>query len=106
MSMPADTRSTPPGLTARFRDMRTPLFWGVVWGGLQAASPLGFWWLDPATVYAEVVPEPVELRRRPGHGQAALMPSSCTTGAAVLRVSASRAARRAGRCRWPLTRRN
>jgi hypothetical protein len=21
-------------------------------GGLQAASPLGFWWLDPATVYA------------------------------------------------------
>jgi hypothetical protein len=24
----------------------------VVWGGIQAASPLGFWWLDPATVYA------------------------------------------------------
>ena len=21
-------------------------------GALQAASPLGFWWLDPATVYA------------------------------------------------------
>jgi hypothetical protein len=21
-------------------------------GGVQAASPLGFWWLDPATVYA------------------------------------------------------
>src|SRR3954452_6119261 len=52
MSMPADTQSTPPGLTARLRDMRAPLLWGVVWGGIQAASPLAFWWLDPATVYA------------------------------------------------------
>ena len=26
--------------------------WGVVVGALQVASPLGFWWLDPATVYA------------------------------------------------------
>jgi len=26
--------------------------WGVVFGVIQAASPLGFWWLDPATVYA------------------------------------------------------
>jgi len=25
---------------------------GAVFGGLQAASPLAFWWLDPATVYA------------------------------------------------------
>jgi hypothetical protein len=25
---------------------------GVVWGVIQAASPLGFWRLDPATVYA------------------------------------------------------
>jgi hypothetical protein len=25
---------------------------GVVFGGIQAASPLGFWWLDPAPVYA------------------------------------------------------
>jgi len=23
-----------------------------VWGLIQAASPLGFWWLDPAVVYA------------------------------------------------------
>ena len=29
-----------------------PALWGLVVGGLQAASPLGFWWLDPATVYA------------------------------------------------------
>jgi hypothetical protein len=26
--------------------------WGFVWGGIQAASPLVFWWLDTATVYA------------------------------------------------------
>jgi hypothetical protein len=28
------------------------VLWGVVVGALQAASPLAFWWLDPATVYA------------------------------------------------------
>jgi hypothetical protein len=32
--------------------LRAPVLWGVVFGGIQAASPLGFWWLDPATVYA------------------------------------------------------
>jgi hypothetical protein len=26
--------------------------WGVVFGVIQAAAPLGFWWLAPATVYA------------------------------------------------------
>ena len=26
--------------------------WGVAWGAIQAASPLAFWWLDAATVYA------------------------------------------------------
>ena len=35
-----------------FADERAPLGWGLVWGGLQAAAPLGFWWLDAATVYA------------------------------------------------------
>ena len=34
------------------RDLRTPLVWGVIWGGLQAASPWAFFWLEPATVYA------------------------------------------------------
>jgi hypothetical protein len=28
------------------------VLWGVVWGVIQAAAPLGFWWLEPATVYA------------------------------------------------------
>jgi hypothetical protein len=34
------------------RSLRAPVLWGVVWGVIQAAAPLGFWWLDPATVYA------------------------------------------------------
>jgi hypothetical protein len=36
----------------RAADLRTPIAWGVVWGVLQAASPLTFFWLDAATVYA------------------------------------------------------
>ena len=32
--------------------LRAPVLWGVVVGAIQAASPLAFWWLDPATVYA------------------------------------------------------
>jgi hypothetical protein len=31
---------------------RAPVLWGVVVGLLQAATPLAFWWLDSATVYA------------------------------------------------------
>jgi hypothetical protein len=34
------------------RGLRTPILWGVAWGVLQAASPLAFFWLDDATVYA------------------------------------------------------
>jgi len=32
--------------------LREPVLWGVVVGALQAASPVAFWWLDTATVYA------------------------------------------------------
>jgi hypothetical protein len=28
------------------------VLWGIVVGAIQAAAPVGFWWLDPATVYA------------------------------------------------------
>jgi len=28
------------------------VLWGVGFGVTQASSPLGFWWLDAATVYA------------------------------------------------------
>jgi hypothetical protein len=31
--------------------IRAALGWGVVVGAIQAASPLGFWWLEPASVY-------------------------------------------------------
>jgi hypothetical protein len=32
--------------------LRTPVAWGVLWGCLQAASPLALFWLDDSTVYA------------------------------------------------------
>jgi hypothetical protein len=38
----ADQRSTP---------LRAPLIWGVAFGLLQAAAPLGLWWIRPAAVY-------------------------------------------------------
>jgi len=53
--MPAAERTTGGqrrGTVAAFRELRTPVIWGVVWGCLQAASPLAFFWVDPATVYA------------------------------------------------------
>jgi len=31
---------------------RAPVIWGLVVGVAQAATPLTFWWLDTATVYA------------------------------------------------------
>lgn len=34
------------------RLIRAPAMWGVVFGGLQAASPLGFPWLTPSAVHA------------------------------------------------------
>jgi hypothetical protein len=39
-------------LDGRARDLRTPVIWGLVWGCLQAASPLAFFWLHDSTVYA------------------------------------------------------
>ena len=41
-----------PAAAGGGRELRTPVVWGVVWGCLQAASPLAFFWLDDATVYA------------------------------------------------------
>src|SRR5438477_524034 len=47
------------------RSLRTPVLWGLVFGAIQAASPLGFWWLPAATVQAR--PEDLELARFCGH---------------------------------------
>jgi hypothetical protein len=44
---PAPTPSPPAG-----RSLHAPVLWGIVLGAIQAAAPRGFWWLDPATVYA------------------------------------------------------
>jgi len=44
---------TPQRITETSRQpIRAAVLWGVVVGGIQAASPLAFWWLTPATVYA------------------------------------------------------
>jgi hypothetical protein len=43
--------SAAPAVAAQ-RALRTPVAWGVVVGVLQAASPLAFFWLDAATVFA------------------------------------------------------
>ena len=32
--------------------IRAAVLWGLLFGGIQAASPLLLWWLAPATVYA------------------------------------------------------
>ena len=40
---PADTSTT---------SSRTPMLWGIAVGIIQAATPVAFWWLDSATVYA------------------------------------------------------
>jgi hypothetical protein len=45
--MTAHTPGPPAG-----GSLRAPVLWGIVLGAIQAAAPLGFWWLDPATVYA------------------------------------------------------
>lgn len=35
--------------------LRTPVLWGAVFGGINLAAPLAFWWLDQATVHALVI---------------------------------------------------
>ncbi|MCW2578923.1 MAG: hypothetical protein JWR82_524 [Blastococcus sp.] len=42
----------PDGSGRGSRTGRAPLIWGVVFGVLQAASPLAFFWVEPLTVYA------------------------------------------------------
>src|SRR3954468_21893434 len=49
---PAMMTSPRAGKSPVHRSSRTPVLWGLVFGAIQAASPLGFWWLPPATVQA------------------------------------------------------
>lgn len=34
------------------QSLRGPVLWGLVFGAMQASLPVGFWWLDQATVHA------------------------------------------------------
>lgn len=52
MPLNADTPRPTGGTRTRLRDLRAPIVWGAVVGVIQALSPIGFWWLSPATVYA------------------------------------------------------
>ena len=45
------TGSDVHGLTER-EPIREAILWGIVIGGVLVALPLGFWWLDAATVHA------------------------------------------------------
>ena len=49
--MQRDSQAGSPTVSER-GPIRAAVIWGVVVGAIQAASPLAFWWLDPATVYA------------------------------------------------------
>jgi hypothetical protein len=46
------TRAQDRRRNASFLALRPPVLWGLVFGAGQAASPLAFWWLNTATVYA------------------------------------------------------
>lgn len=35
--------------------MRTPIFWGLVFGVGNVVLPFGFWWLDLATIHALII---------------------------------------------------
>jgi len=53
MSGPGSVLGGQLELTATWtKSLRTPILWGVAVGILQAGSPLGLWWLDPAMVWA------------------------------------------------------
>jgi hypothetical protein len=52
MQLPAEASHLENASGERVGNVRAAVLWGVVLGLLQGASPLGFWWLDPSTVYA------------------------------------------------------
>ena len=49
----ASHKGPPPELGARLpQSLRSVVFWGVGVGIFQAASPIGFWWLDQDVIWA------------------------------------------------------
>jgi hypothetical protein len=51
MSVAVNPKAEDPPIASK-RPMRAPAMWGFVFGVITALSPLAFWWLDAATVYA------------------------------------------------------
>jgi fucose 4-O-acetylase-like acetyltransferase len=51
-NLPLDSEQVHGTVSRGSRAYLAPVAWGVVVGLLQTASPLVFWWLDAATVYA------------------------------------------------------
>jgi hypothetical protein len=43
--------TAPAAVTPSLLSKRAPILWGVAFGILQAVSPIGFFWLEPAAVY-------------------------------------------------------
>ena len=74
-----------------FADGRAPLIWGVVWGAIQAAAPLGFWWLDPATVYAMSLAliAAVYIGLAVADGRPAVIAVECTVAGAFVVLAAA-----------------
>ena len=64
---PAEHRTTTPA-NGRGGSLRTPVVWGVVWGCLQAASPLAFFWF--LRVVSKAVVEPRQDPEPPGRAVA------------------------------------
>lgn len=53
MSATKSALEKPREFTATWTEsLQTPILWGVAVGVFQAVSPVGFWWLEPALVWA------------------------------------------------------
>ena len=51
-NLPLSSQPASQASSGGTRTYVAPVVWGVILGVLQTASPLVFWWLDAATVYA------------------------------------------------------
>jgi hypothetical protein len=71
--------------------VRIPIAWGVLVGLVQAASPLAFWWLDAATVYALglAVIAPVYIGLAVADGRVRVVAVECVVAAAFVVVAAT-----------------
>jgi hypothetical protein len=71
--------------------MRTAVAWGIVVGVAQAASPVAFWWLDPATVYAVglAVIAPVYIGLAVADGRVRIVAVECVVALTFVVVAAA-----------------